>query len=346
VFSRFFRSEDFRIVAEREKTWNCNMAVVPYRQIVIPYRSRDFGAGPVVNGSRELNIWPDDLLWAAVTVGRGNFADLLAHGLYSEYEIIYRINLVLANLARTSRHRITRSSAMVHLDPSEKGAVSYFLGMTMSKLFANELLDVPWVLHFDVYRDRLNPAFAGGTRSQPDLIGRSLRGEWVVMESKGRTNGFSPNLLAAGKQQTRSIRSIAGRSPRWRIACVTHFSGNDLRFDWADPDEFDEDAFDIETDVEEFLALYYRLIYNILANNDTIESDGFILYRFVHLGLTVGLRTSIYDAYQNKRLKAVEAGRTVRFRELPEISGQQFYIGADGVAVGISNEVRELLRYK
>jgi hypothetical protein len=116
-----------------------------------------------------------------------------------------------------------------------------------------------------------------------------------------------------------------------------------LTFDWEDPEDFDEDAIDLKTTRGEFLSHYYKLIYNILANNNVVEIGGFYLYRFVRLGLTIGLRASIFEAYRDNRLQQIEAGEMERFQELAEVSGQQFYIGSDGVAVGISDEVRELL---
>jgi hypothetical protein len=64
------------------------------------------------------------------------------------------------------------------------------------------------------------------------------------------------------------------------------------------------------------------------------------------LGFTIGLLKSIYDTYRRQQLSSIKAGEVQRFRELPEITGQQFFIGADGVAVGISQEVRVGLRYE
>jgi hypothetical protein len=126
------------------------MARTIHQQINIPFDSYGFKKH-IVNGRSTLTIWPEDLLWAAVTVGRGNFRDVLAHGLHSQYEMIYRVSMVLANLIYVDSRQLAKSSAFHHLDPSEKGAFTYFLGMTMSKLFASKLLHVPWLLHLEVY---------------------------------------------------------------------------------------------------------------------------------------------------------------------------------------------------
>jgi hypothetical protein len=57
--------------------------------------------------------------------------------------------------------------------------VSYFLGLTMCKLFAAKLLDTPWLRHLDIYGDRYRVLLTG--RSRPDLFGLSTTSrEWTA----------------------------------------------------------------------------------------------------------------------------------------------------------------------
>jgi len=316
---------------------------ISHPPVVIPYRSQDFKIIP--NGAFTLEAWPEELLWAAITVGRANFLDVLAHGQYSEYELIYRISMILANLKRTQQNHLEKSPAFLHLDPSEKGAISYFLGMSVCKLFADRLLNAPWLLHFDVYRAWLDISQHIGTRKKPDLIGWDYAGNWVVLESKGRTNGFSPDLLVKGKDQAQSIDSINGLRPL-QIAAVTHFAEGFLGFDWTDPEEFNEDGLNLWITPENFLSIYYKQIYNILFNNieNTFVSRQFRFYRFEHLGLTIGLHEDIYIAYQKQLLSKINRAENQRFQKIPEIEGQLFYFGPDGIAIGISQEIRDQLR--
>jgi hypothetical protein len=81
---------------------------------------------------------------------------------------------------------LRRTNAFVSLGPTEKGMVSYFLGMTLCKLFASRLLSAPWLLHLDVFRPVLNPVTLG--RSRPDLVGEDIAGNWHAFESKGRSS--------------------------------------------------------------------------------------------------------------------------------------------------------------
>ena len=125
--------------------------------IGIGYHSKDFKPhlGAQFIGRQDLFCtWPE-ILWAAITVGKANLYDLWRFGQYSWLETAFRTSLVFANLMADRNGRLRKPPTYRLLDPSEKGAVSYFLGITIAKLFAEKLLEVPWLLHLDVYRSFL-----------------------------------------------------------------------------------------------------------------------------------------------------------------------------------------------
>jgi hypothetical protein len=126
----------------------------------IDYSSDGFPtAGPVANGSATLGTTWNELLWAALTVGRPNRQYVFRHGTPSAYEGLFRLSLVRMALEQSgpTATRLRRTAAARTLDPSEKGAINYFLGLAICKLFAAKLLNVPWLLHLDVFRPMLNP---------------------------------------------------------------------------------------------------------------------------------------------------------------------------------------------
>ena len=170
----------------------------------ISYETEAFPPETVPNGTDELSVTWDDILWAAVTVGRPNRHYVFRHGVSSQYEALFRWSLVRMALeqSRPSGYRLRRTNAAKTLDPTEKGAVNYFLGMTFCKLFAEKLLNTPWLLHLDVYRPWLNPLLTG--RSRPDLIGMEhCTTRWHAFECKGR---ISPSDSAA-KAKARASKS-------------------------------------------------------------------------------------------------------------------------------------------
>jgi hypothetical protein len=119
-------------------------------------------------------------------------------------------------------------------DPSEKTSISFYLGMTLTKLFAEVLFGVPRVLHFAIYAQNYQ-IVAGQGESRPDLIGLSNGGDWYVFEAKGRSNGFDAEALATAKEQAKQIRSIDNLAPVCSIACQAYFSPTGLSFRMDDP---------------------------------------------------------------------------------------------------------------
>lgn len=108
----------------------------------LPYTASNFPPqyGNALAAEHTLAItWPE-LVWAAISVGRAELLHLMRFGPFSAFEIVYRAALVFANLKERADGNITRSEAYDGLDPSEKSAVSYFLGLTTAKLIADRLL--------------------------------------------------------------------------------------------------------------------------------------------------------------------------------------------------------------
>ena len=182
--------------------------------------------------------------------------------------MLYRTGMILANL-RGTKGPIKKSDAYCALDPSEKAAASYFIGLTLSNLMARRLFGIRWLLHLDVYHDTLRPSLRGSGR--PDLVGSDRMGRWYVIEAKGRSNGLDKHVIAHAKTQTRKLRTICGHSPHLRVASVAHFTGGSLSVHMEDPHEVDDDALDWDIPENQFLQDYYRLFVAIIAPNDRIR---------------------------------------------------------------------------
>ena len=191
--------------------------------------------GPVTNGYGVLTTSWDELLWAAVTVGRPNRHYVFQHGLASMYEAIFRWSLVRMALEQSgpAGYRLRRTAAAKSLDPSEKGAINYFLGMAVCKLFAANLLNAPWLLHLDVFRPALNPVLSG--RSRPDLIGQTMTGDWLAFESKGRVSPPGATAKLKAKQQAQRCLSVCNTPVTYQIGGIAYFRNDVLQFWWEDP---------------------------------------------------------------------------------------------------------------
>jgi hypothetical protein len=204
--------------------------------IEIDYRSEGFPPGsPVANGNAVLTTSWNELLWAAVTVGRPSYFFVFRYGGPSRYEALFRWSLVRMALEQrgSKTPKLTRTDAAENLDPTEKGAVNYFLGMTFSKLFCARLLEAPWAMHLDVYGPPLNPVLKG--RSRPDMIAETNSHEWVAIESKGRSSPPNDDTKDKAKEQAEELVSIDGNAPIFNIGCITYFRRDVLQFFWRDP---------------------------------------------------------------------------------------------------------------
>jgi hypothetical protein len=199
--------------------------------------AEDFPLGaPLSNGEHELELTWDDILWAAITIGRPHLHFVFRHGIQSLYEALFRVSLVRMSLEQSgpSARGLRRTTAARWLDPSEKGAVNYFLGMIFCKLLASKRFDTPWLLHLDVFKEQLGARFFGG-RSRPDLVGVSNSGRWISFESKGRISVPTRTDKDKAKFQAGQIQSVAGVPVTYHLAGITYFKNDMLRIYCADP---------------------------------------------------------------------------------------------------------------
>jgi hypothetical protein len=235
--------------------------------------------GPLPNGSDVLSVSWDDLLWAAVTVGRPNRSYVFRNGNSSLYEALFRISAVRMSLEQIgpSARRLRRIAAAKSLDPSEKGAVNYFLGLTLCKLFAAKKLNAPWLLHLDVFRPQLNPTLLSG-RSRPDLVGQTNSGDWVALESKGRASPPVEDAKAKAKLQAERLIAINGTLVQFRIGAFAYFKNDTLKFFWRDPQPDGvepRNPIRLKLTEDEFWRRYYQPILGLVGPDHaaTIERE-------------------------------------------------------------------------
>lgn len=315
----------------------------------IKYTSHNFPPhlGSLLQGVNQIDFSTPELLWSAITVGRESFVDVIQHGIYSIYEILYRASIVFANLTLNG-NEVIKSSAYEHLDPSEKSAVSYFLGLTFSKLLSNRLLNVPWLLHIDMYRaqfERNGQAFGfGSSRIRPDLIGKDNMSRWVVMEAKGRTNSMESGLLTRAKNQTRNLRLIGTDFPNMRVALVAHFNNGRLVVDWEDPEDVSNEHFDLEINNEEFLNKYYKLIFNILSSSASISFGEYIIYTLNDINVTLGLEKEFFEAYKTQSLNEVKPKNVFPTDQFAKHFNNEFFSGKDGIVVGLGENWYDIIK--
>lgn len=244
----------------------------------IPYESEGFPPNTVQNGKSELCVTWDDILWAAVTVGRPDWFHVFRHGDPSGYEALFRLSLVrMALEQRSPRTRfLTRTKAANVLDPTEKGMVNYFLGMTFCKLFCAKLLNTPWLLHLDVFRPTLDPKLdsALSRRSRPDLVGQdSSLNQWHGFECKGRVSPPDFEVKNKAKDQAQRLISINGVPCSLHVGTVTYFRNDYLNFYWRDPPPQDDEPIPLRLPEDAWGYHYSPVTELITASNSGALMD-------------------------------------------------------------------------
>lgn len=278
--------------------------------MTVKLEAHGFGPEYPINGHGHIaTTWPE-MVHAAITVGRRCWRDVFQHGRYSAFEICYRAAMLRANLQH-SHGQLRRSDSYRHLDPSEKAAASYFIGLTLAKLMAGKLLGVPWLMHLDVYHHDLQPVLLGSGR--PDLVGLDARNQWHVIEAKGRSNGLDARVVPKAKEQTRKLRTVCGRKPILRVASVAHFYRDSLSLRLEDPVGQDEDAVDWPFTEDGFLRDYYDPFVALIGQNgrwgtgesktkaqpETVNGTEYLISELPDFDLEIGLDRRIYELYRS-----------------------------------------------
>lgn len=334
--------------------------------MLLPYKASKFplSLGLKFRGRGTLNCSWSDLTWAATTVGRPGWAQVFQYGWYSSLEYIYRLAMIQANLgtAPTGLRRVCKTAAFTGLDPSEKTAISYFIGLTIAKILSWKLFNAPWPQHLDKFAGSLTPSLKRSRR--PDLLAQDTSGRWIVLEAKGRTNTMPPKTMKSAKTQTKAVATVNGQSPYLRIAVGSYFVGQNLAAKLEDPPEGRQSAA-LNISEELFFREYYAQVANFfLERTREIEKVEFgrglvfSITRIPEVDASIGIADSILAAFRSERelqhAALAFADRLGRESQL-NLSGEvprallsdrrrpysSFTLGSDGIAVALGQSWSE-----
>jgi hypothetical protein len=308
----------------------------------VHYHAAKFGHhwGHLLSGSHSLSISWNELVWAAITMGKPGVAFLLTHGWHSISDWIVRSHTVYAHL-QDVHGDVHKSSLYKELDPTEKCGVSYFIGMLAAKVLSARLLDVPWLFHVSMI-GAIGGSVTLKSKSQPDLIGLRRNRDWVVAEAKGRTLGFSPKAMTGAKLQTRQLRQINGSLPALRVAVQAFFAPN-LQWTIEDPDEFDSEATDMSFDAETALEGYYSAAVDATSQGAftrEIAGRSFLARKIPEVGVTVAIDQDLRQRVVG-RLLAQSAPRIDGSETGTPRQSNDFVVFADGLAVALDERWSE-----
>lgn len=285
------------------------------------------GAYARLNNSQTVVIDRLSFLHASVSVGAPSAMAVIGQSLGAPSFALYK---ALAICATADFQRgITLPSSYLHFEQTEKANLSYWVGMAMCKIVADNFLAVTWPIHTRLLNNlgllRLrNPL----SKSLPDLIGQDATGGWHVFEAKCRQR--RKDNFITWKAQTRAVTLINQVRPATSSVTAT-FLVPEYCVDWQDPEpENGELGIEIEVKQTDVIRAYYAPYLDILAQaKGTSKDSDAIVYSPSILDPLTG---SLYSLGAVRSvLEAASAGKAVN-RMVAESSDKQ-YIGSDGIAI-------------
>ncbi len=297
------------------------------RRVDIEYESEGFAAGAAVaNGKATLSTNWNELLWAAFTVGRPNRQYVFKNGNALMYEAVFRVSMMRMALEQNSpgSRRLRRTTAAKTLDPSEKGAVNYFLGLVACKLFADKLLNAPWMTHLDIWRSQLGAVLTG--RSRPDLVGKIRGGNnWIALECKGRVSKPDSDSKNKAKDQALRLVSFNGVAPALHIGGFAYFRSDVLQFYWRDPTPERPIRNPIHVEVAEAdWSYYYGPVLDLVRASwsSRIEAPNEVLFPVEELDMQIGIDPVVLKLLEGEEWSAARTrAEEVSSAEHPQYRG-------------------------
>lgn len=172
----------------------------------------------------------------------------------------------------------------------------------MAKLFCERLFSVRWMMHLDVYRNLVPTLWKG--RSRPDLVGHDLHRNWVAVEAKGRSGPVAKKLMSEAKKQLQNLRRISGQFPSLKVATAVYFVEDDARVLMRDPDNFHDDAVDLDIECNRFVRDYYQPILDLFDVWPCIvereQSDRFDKVSLANSGVVVGIDRAVVEQLRHR----------------------------------------------
>ncbi len=327
----------------------------------LPAQLHNFsGAFAGANGYYDLIVSLDDLVRAAITVGYPNLAAATMPATFHRtWAVLFRASIVLAYLDAPTGDRVVRSADYNRADRSEKGSISYYLGLFGAKLAAELLLQTPWLLHYDAYHRLAHRV--GPIASRPDLIGHATSGEWIAIEAKGRTNGWTDALRASAKTQAQTLSDVVHPGGtvdpiQAKVASLSFFDGEGWSLLMDDPPA-KRQPLRLATSSDELHRAYYApVVEYVLAALEREEAESIqiedVNFKVVHdpsLDVFVGVANAVIES-NGTNLDAIRSAlagvleeRSGRTRSLPpveDVAGRAWSVGTDGVIVRLGERWR------
>lgn len=298
-----------------------------------------------INGNHTIELSALDVIRGIITIGYSDWRSTLSGGFHRYAEILYHAFGTIAYTQEVNGN-LAIIKEFKSLDMSDKTPITYRLGMGITKLVAEKLLEVPWLLHVDELVSNGSATITTGTRERGDLAGLDIIDRWHVLEAKGRTSNPSNSIISKGKNQAGRIQTINGVTPITKSVCVSYIQENRTDTYLIDPEDGeDEIPTRWEINKELYIHNYYKRILRKTSHEGSSVDDitilgkkhRFRIFRLKNLPYKIGIYTPIYDGFIKDSIGFLDDLR--EFQEFmltnkrENVTSMFNSIGLDGVAI-------------
>mgnify|MGYP001240524859 CR=1 FL=1 len=285
-----------------------------------------------LNGKHLINITILDIARGYISIGKSHWnkriKNIKTNGCWSEF---------YGNLEEYPKLRIT--SEFEKLDSTDKGIISYKLGMGISKIIAEKYLNIPYIQNVDALINEGIINLTKGTNERGDLVGIDINKNWHVIEAKGRTSKLTSSIKIKAKTQVEKISKIDKKKPKTKSYCITHINKNRSEIFLNDPDGSTTNVVELEINDKMFIKNYYdRIFSNYYHTNSNIEVffvNYDLIFKLFFTGsdnLYIGIENRLFQDLNQDNLDFLQDLPLLisNYKNLINLSNEVISFGSDG----------------
>jgi len=311
------------------------------------------------NADFRISRW--DLARAFMTIGYPKLYNAISQlGLGRFLELYFRTRNYVeynnANYLKLKRSFFT-------LDPSEQKSISYFIGQSLTKLFAEKKLGCILVDNINNHKTLIRFITGSATFTpkvklysttknprEPDLLGISRGSEYHILEAKGYSSGFKAAEFQHAINQVSKVNTVNSKIPLTKSACFFDLSTSPFVGTIVDPDSDDKNL-EIVFEENLFLEEYYSIFNLKFLNRKTFWTIQLGFFEFALFRVFPPHQPFIYYGVEFSIFEKINRRKTLTISDLPKIvefenrsdEKLNYSIGPDGI---IFLEIRNPLRMK
>jgi hypothetical protein len=289
-----------------------------------------------LNGERTLNISNCAIARGIVTIGKTHWLQYFQNPIEILNDFVHHVT-GLNTFLTTERGNLVLTSRFSQLDQSEQRIKSYNIGMGLSKIVGDKVLNVPHLQHVDYLVEQGIIELGSKSKQRGDMIGRDNLGNWHVLEAKGRSNQPTSGDFREAKRQSRNIVKINNVKPITSNYCVSFINMEKTITYLADPEE-DEQGINVEIDEKQFIISYYKKLFEKLSGTEVFNIKSGIeqiddldpVYYKINDSFVLGVLPNIIRDIRNNRIDFTERSNNT-LNSLREITSDDVSAGSDGI---------------